>query len=199
MLSDEGSIASYHIENGHTLHMVAKPIDYRERQEQARGISTSTTSSLRASSNLVNTSASHNEGTRQTTSADGLDEARSPRVASSTTSHTSALSVTDALLQSLASNTQSNAAIAAGNDTNVNFLPQNSLEPIRQGLLSLRTLYNSLQTSETYSPDHRHLFVSRYYIGQWVDVKDTVQQWLEATVMTVDVVSRRVFIHYNGW
>ena len=39
----------------------------------------------------------------------------------------------------------------------------------------------------------------RYFVGQWVDVKDTVSQWLEATVMMIDEDGQRVFIHYNGW
>lgn len=39
----------------------------------------------------------------------------------------------------------------------------------------------------------------QFYVGQWLDVKDTVAQWLEATVMEVDSESRRMFIHYNGW
>ena len=39
----------------------------------------------------------------------------------------------------------------------------------------------------------------QYYVGQWLDVKDTVAQWLEATVMEVDSENRRMFIHYNGW
>ena len=38
-----------------------------------------------------------------------------------------------------------------------------------------------------------------FYLGQWIDVKDTVNQWLEATVMRVDNVERKLFVHYNGW
>jgi hypothetical protein len=38
-----------------------------------------------------------------------------------------------------------------------------------------------------------------YFVGQWLDVKDTVSQWLEATVMEVDAAGRRVYVHYNGW
>jgi hypothetical protein len=38
-----------------------------------------------------------------------------------------------------------------------------------------------------------------YFVGQWVDVKDTVSQWLEATVMEVDEAERKIFVHYNGW
>jgi hypothetical protein len=34
-------------------------------------------------------------------------------------------------------------------------------------------------------------------VGQWVDVKDTINQWLEAQV--VEVGDGKAFIHYNGW
>lgn len=36
-----------------------------------------------------------------------------------------------------------------------------------------------------------------FFAGQWLDVEDTVHQWLEATVMRVR--SRRMLVHYNGW
>lgn len=35
--------------------------------------------------------------------------------------------------------------------------------------------------------------------GQWVDVKDTVEQWLEAQVLEVKDDNSAVYIHYNGW
>jgi hypothetical protein len=34
-------------------------------------------------------------------------------------------------------------------------------------------------------------------IGQWVDVRDTIDQWLEAQV--IDLKDNMVYIHYNGW
>ena len=34
-------------------------------------------------------------------------------------------------------------------------------------------------------------------IGQWVDVKDTIDQWLEAEV--INVRGDEVYVHYNGW
>ena len=38
-----------------------------------------------------------------------------------------------------------------------------------------------------------------YGVGQWIDVKDTVAQWLEATIMNIDVDRNEIFVHYNGW
>jgi hypothetical protein len=38
---------------------------------------------------------------------------------------------------------------------------------------------------------------SKYEVGQWVDVKDTIDQWLEAQV--IQVRNNQVYVHYNGW
>jgi len=43
--------------------------------------------------------------------------------------------------------------------------------------------------------DRKRKFVE----GQWIDVLDTVNQWLEATVMKVSSDGRKVHIHYNAW
>lgn len=56
----------------------------------------------------------------------------------------------------------------------------------------METIRQNLQTMENFLTNSRN-FVK----GQWVDVKDTVDQWLEAQV--VDVNLTQVFIHYNGW
>jgi hypothetical protein len=38
---------------------------------------------------------------------------------------------------------------------------------------------------------------SKYEVGQWVDVKDTIDQWLEAQI--IQVRNNMVYVHYNGW
>ncbi len=48
--------------------------------------------------------------------------------------------------------------------------------------------------------DPLHAFNMRavkYQVGQWVDVKDTIDQWLEAQITKVR--PNQVFVHYNGW
>ncbi|KAF1782827.1 Ubiquitin-related domain [Phytophthora cactorum] len=54
------------------------------------------------------------------------------------------------------------------------------LEPITQGILTMRTR----------GP-------RQFFVGQWLDVKDTVNQWLESTVMAI--ADGKVLIHYHGW
>ena len=41
----------------------------------------------------------------------------------------------------------------------------------------------------------------QFYLGQWVDVLDTVEQWLEGQITEIANTSMgsMVFIHYNGW
>lgn len=56
------------------------------------------------------------------------------------------------------------------------------LESIRQNLLSIDQILNNSRNFQKF---------------QWVDVKDTVDQWLEAQV--IDVSSTQAYIHYNGW
>ena len=38
---------------------------------------------------------------------------------------------------------------------------------------------------------------STYEVGEWVDVKDTINQWLEAQVIKVQ--NNKAYVHYNGW
>ena len=38
---------------------------------------------------------------------------------------------------------------------------------------------------------------SSYEIGEWIDVKDTINQWLEAQVIKVQ--NNKAYVHYNGW
>jgi hypothetical protein len=52
-----------------------------------------------------------------------------------------------------------------------------SMEPVRQGLLSLHTM---LQGNTHQRKPHRQFFK-----GQWIDCLDTVNQWLEATIVEV--------------
>lgn len=37
----------------------------------------------------------------------------------------------------------------------------------------------------------------RFFVGQWLDVRDTVNQWLESTV--IDMSEDKVLVHYHGW
>eukprot|EP00977_Amphora_coffeiformis_P015430 scaffold4510_cov183-Amphora_coffeaeformis.AAC.115 len=54
-----------------------------------------------------------------------------------------------------------------------------SMESVRQGLLTLHTLLPSIDHSNPLETNRT------WYRGQWLDVRDTVNQWLEATVVEI--------------
>jgi hypothetical protein len=64
-----------------------------------------------------------------------------------------------------------------------------SMEPVRQGLMTLHTIMNSQQNvhvGEGGTRSHHPFEANReFFRGQWIDARDTVNQWLEATVVDV--------------
>jgi hypothetical protein len=76
-------------------------------------------------------------------------------------------------------------------------------ETIRQNLQTLDSLLNILNNSPSEGEIPTGFDISRRQLhrGQWVDVKDTVDQWLEAQVLDLQHTPRGTlaFIHYNGW
>jgi hypothetical protein len=82
-----------------------------------------------------------------------------------------------------------------------------SFEHIRQGFLTIRTVLSSIDTvpgfaAESAAPSTPSLIQvpdKKFFVGQWLDVKDTVSQWLEATIMDINHANDMIFVHYNGW
>ncbi|CAB9511258.1 Ubiquitin family [Seminavis robusta] len=60
-----------------------------------------------------------------------------------------------------------------------------TLEPVRQGLMTIHTMLPHAQVSETHDMMSPLDANRRWYRGQWIDVRDTVNQWLEATVVDI--------------
>ena len=60
----------------------------------------------------------------------------------------------------------------------------------------LESIKQNLHTLENLMSSNRNFFR-----GQWVDVKDTVDQWLEAQIVDIRQGSNgpQAYIHYNGW
>ena len=54
-----------------------------------------------------------------------------------------------------------------------------TMEPVRQGLLTLHTMLDTTQTDQPWEANRQ------WYRGQWVDCRDTVNQWLEATILDI--------------
>lgn len=63
-----------------------------------------------------------------------------------------------------------------------------TLEPVRQGLMTIHTMLPHAQVREAADVTPSPLAANRrWYRGQWIDVRDTVNQWLEATI--VDIIA----------
>lgn len=77
--------------------------------------------------------------------------------------------------------------------------PNERFEVLRQSIQTLEELIQSTASAPDTQPFERRK--RQYAVGQWVDVKDTVDQWLEAQV--IDLLSTEagltVKVHYNGW
>ena len=73
-------------------------------------------------------------------------------------------------------------------------------EGFYQNLISIDN-YNKCKTSFNYNNnniiDVFDFSKSTYEVGEWVDVKDTINQWLEAQVIKVQ--NNKAYVHYNGW
>jgi Ubiquitin family len=74
-------------------------------------------------------------------------------------------------------------------------------ETISQSIQTVNLMYGILTTrtdEEIIGFDNAS---RKFFPGQWVDVLDTVDQWLEAQILEVATTFQGnfVFIHYNGW
>ena len=73
------------------------------------------------------------------------------------------------------------------------------LEGFYQNLISLDN-YNKCKNNFNSEKNIIEAFdfsKSTYEVGEWVDVKDTINQWLEAQVIKVQ--NDKAYVHYNGW
>ena len=185
VMEDTNSIQQYHFESGHTIHMVTRPENLPPRTSQTEDNPPS------------------REGTRRLNT---LGTSTFP------------LGLLNPLLNL--------PGMTRANNAEITF--DSSLEHVRQGILTMNTLmstispaaqsmreygmsstpevsaFTTMETTEDGSKARRVGNIvqdgdKHFYIGQWIDVKDTVNQWLAATVMDMDYSSRRLFVHFNGW
>lgn len=166
VLQDPLTINDYQIASGHTIHMVARPENYRELQRHAELTSSIPTRSVPDITTPLLLGSSRSTGNSYQTN-------NSQQIPSTDNSATT----------------------------------DNSLEHIRQGLLSLHTIYSTMNTRDlsssqsliSLSDSTFENSTRKYFMGQWVDVKDTVNQWLEATILDINEPDGQVYVHYNGW
>jgi hypothetical protein len=81
-------------------------------------------------------------------------------------------------------------------------LEKESLEVIRQNLLSSEQIMASREDQSQLAIKTTGFYPfnfgkRKFELGQWLDVKDTIDQWLEAEV--IEIRESEIKIHYNGW
>jgi len=187
VLDDNNTLMSYGIATGSVLHMVARPENFEELRRPLPSTPSSSTTA----------SASSDVGDSIPNDATIVNDLLSVLRGRSNISGGSASSIFEGISSS------TNADTAEGNrGSSVNSM---SLEHTRQGILTLNTILSSFSQNEQghlVAPVSNRIIPSqrkRYYVGQWIDVKDTVSQWLEATVMALNEENGTIFVHYNGW
>ena len=83
--------------------------------------------------------------------------------------------------------------------------PIETAETLRQSLLTLSTILSTITPPSSHpavasdGPRGSAQLRPVYHLGQWVDVKDSANQWLEATIVGINSESRLMYVHYNGW
>lgn len=66
-----------------------------------------------------------------------------------------------------------------------------------QNIISCKTKFDDNNVMQNKTITSFDFSKSKYEVGQWVDVKDTIDQWLEAQV--IQVRNGQAYVHYNGW
>jgi len=93
--------------------------------------------------------------------------------------------------------------LAYQNLTKSNFNKVDSIETIKQNINNLKELLNLTEKINDFSVKRDNLITfrdtkfSRFKIGQWVDAKDSLNQWAEAQI--INIRNNMVQVHYNGW
>jgi hypothetical protein len=90
----------------------------------------------------------------------------------------------------------------------MHFDPSDCIESLYQNIL---TINNLIQCKNTF--DYSHILNSKtikpfnfkkrkFEIGEWIDVRDTIDNWLEAQIVNIRNNvngTKEVLVHYNGW
>jgi hypothetical protein len=85
-------------------------------------------------------------------------------------------------------------------ETNGSFNKTEMIEVLKQNINNVKTIIKNVSIlNADNSNSLKGLFYNKndYKIGQWVDVKDTLNQWLEAQI--INIRGNECQVHYNGW
>ena len=228
VLVNESAVSEYHVENGHTIHMVAKPLNHSapsasdspsnsstRLQSQnsnaisSTGIATTVNGSVENSGSALNTSIEHiRQGllsihtlvsTMDPTDFSYRDNSTNTEAKNTIEFDSAGTGGNDSAVEWISNSFPDGNGKFCGEsatDTSSFFKDDDKSRPSKRG----RREVNFLDEADLkYSEDKTAERTKRFFRGQWVDVKDTVSQWLEATIMDIDYENFKVYVHYNGW
>jgi hypothetical protein len=203
VLEDHYTISHYSITDGNIVHLVARPENFRELRRESEtqsesGGGNSTPDNNIATSQATTTTTSTTTANTQnpTVNADMIE----PIWQSLLSLHTLFSVSRDTLPSSTttATTTNDNARLKSNENDEQDSKDEKESPATEESVASFASAVSHREFAESPASSvwNDHI---EYYVGQWLDVKDTVAQWLEATVMEVDAEQRRLYIHYNGW
>jgi hypothetical protein len=144
--------------DGHTIHLMRKPTQQQQDENEENAAGTSEGAS--------------GEHARQTSRSNSGDDS-----SGSTSLLAALLGMGDEDRPRLRGRRRAHYRLT---ESDVQVPDPGSMETVRQGLLTLHTL---LPTAE--QPSSPVQANRQFYRGQWIDCRDTVNQWLEATVVEI--------------
>ena len=90
---------------------------------------------------------------------------------------------------------------------NIHFDISDCIENLYQNIITISNIikcknkfnYTQILQSKTIKPFN--LNKRKFEIGEWVDVKDTIDNWLEAQIINIRTINNKtqILVHYSGW
>ncbi|ETV96824.1 hypothetical protein H310_10115 [Aphanomyces invadans] len=194
LLRDGDLLSAYNVEDGHTVHMVARP-DRAQQPTSPTPLSSSRLAPLHDTAEMLQSRLARLDASTASSLATmrrrlGVDSGFATSLPAASRMHHDRLD----FLRSRYGPSDSTPSNEPESEAST-IAPPPSVEHIRQGLLTIQSMLSLPATPVAAgepSPPSRQFFV-----GQWLDVKDTVNQWLEGTILEVN--EDQVFVHYHGW
>jgi hypothetical protein len=202
ILTDNSNVSDYGIENGNIVHVVARPANYVELQEAA-----ARSDATVAASRLPNQPAIVLPSTmiaNQLPAQAQVPVAQPPEEANSLEHVRQNLLTLNSIFSTMEPEDLRGFAHEYSQSSNDKVSAEKSNVVEGEDDEGVQKMPASSQFSAETETEENSAAVEvkgeiRFYSGQWVDVKDTVQQWLEATVLTVNHEEKKIYVHYNGW
>ena len=227
VLVNESAVSEYHIENGHTIHMVAKPLNLpalsssdsssstsnRIQNQNTNaissilpGIATAVNGSVENSGSAANTNIEHiRQGLLSihtlVSTMDPSDFSYSDSSEAKSMNGVDSIGIpADGIDWNSSMFTDENGKVRTEGTTDSSSMKDDDKSrPSKRGRSEVNFRNNDSPNRKLSQDNSSADRTKRFFRGQWVDVKDTVSQWLEATIMDIDYENFNVYVHYNGW